>query len=82
VRFDNLSLGAVETAIPRLNLTRDAGDALLSWPAARRAATLETTTTLGLGGWSAVTGVPISNGLFQHTAPIFPAARFFRLRRP
>jgi hypothetical protein len=82
VRFDNLSLGAVASTMPRLDITRNADQALLSWPAVRRAATLETRTSLTLGGWSAVTGVPISNGQFQHTAPILPPSRFFRLWRP
>jgi hypothetical protein len=82
VRFDNLSLGPVETMLPRLNLTRNGAQAVLTWPAARHAAALETTMSLLPANWSLVTGVPITNGSFQHIAPLSLANRFFRLKRP
>jgi len=82
VRFDNLSLGAIETAMPRLSLERDGTQAVLSWPATRRAAALETTASLAPTNWLPIAGVPIVDGQFQYNTPVLPGAKFFRLHRP
>lgn len=82
VHFDNLSLGPVDTTLPRLNLARNADQAVLTWPSVRRATTLETATSLTPANWLPVSGVPIVSGQFQHTTALLPPNRFFRLRKP
>jgi len=81
VQFDNLSLGAVYAEFPRLDLTRSADQVIVAWPAVRRAPLLETATTLSPTSWSAVSGVPIVSGQFQHSSATVLPNRFFRLRK-
>jgi hypothetical protein len=83
VYFDDLSIGAVDLTLPRLNFTRVADQFILTWPAARRGAILETTLSLSSPvTWSPVTNsIVTTNGQFRHSATISPQDRFFRLRR-
>jgi hypothetical protein len=82
VLFDHLLIGAVSTALPKLNITENAGQITLDWPAVRRGATLESTATLSPpSSWMPVAPV-LTNGLFTHSAAVTAPRRFYRLQRP
>lgn len=83
IYFDDLSIGAVDPTLPRLNFMRSADQFVLTWPAVRRGATLETTLNLSPPiTWSQVTNsIVTTNGQFRHNTAITSQNRFFRLRR-
>ena len=82
VAFDQLFIGSIDLSPPPLAFTRAGNQLSLAWPAAHRAATLETTTNLlPPTTWSAIPNPAVSNGQFVYSTTMNGGNRFFRLRR-
>jgi hypothetical protein len=80
VCFDQLFVGAVDMTAPRLGFRRNGGQLELTWPAARRAATLEAAAFLyPPGTWAPIANPPVANGQFIYSTEAGTTNRFFRL---
>ncbi|HUC85789.1 MAG TPA: LamG domain-containing protein, partial [Candidatus Acidoferrales bacterium] len=67
---------------PALTITAEANQITLQWPANATGFTLQSTTSLVGGTWTAVTGTPtVLNGLNTLTAPASPSHIYYRLKQ-
>jgi len=84
VHLDDLCVGDVDPAPPRLQFSRVANTLILAWPATGRGAHLESTPSLALPvQWSAVTNaITLTNGHNRVVGNLTEGSGFFRLRRP
>lgn len=71
------------TSRPVMNITRTAGNVILSWPAeGTEAFQLQSTPALSIPVWSALTnGITATNGTYTVTLPATSAPAFYRLKQ-
>lgn len=70
------------TTTATLTATRVGDDLVLRWPAAAAGFSVQTTSDLGSGGWTALDATPVLNGdHWEVTLPATEGSQFFRLWR-
>jgi len=68
---------------PALSVGSSAGNITLSWPAAQPTFQVQSTSDLATGSWSAVSAVPVQNGVtLTVTVPVGAGTQYFRLVGP
>ena len=83
IRFDGLTVGAVDTTLPRLEVMRVGGTVVLSWPATGMGATLQSVNSLAAPiAWNPVSNPTVTtNGRRVFVDGVTNPAVFYRLRR-
>jgi hypothetical protein len=83
IRFDSLTVGAVDPTPPRLEVTRLGNQVALSWPAVGMGASLQSISALATSNpWTAITNsIVTTNGRKTFVEAATNPATFYRLRR-
>lgn len=75
--------GPAQMPVPKVSAQRVGDQVQLTWPKWGGNFSVQSTTTLGAGGWAPVAGTPVDNGTsYSLTVPATDQGRFFRLVRP